>query len=125
MQQTIGSEHRVANQSIRGSEHSLWNETQNSTTSKRVLLPLEPDFSLLSDPSIVIGPPINIWQSTERHTTRTRRNRRDQPKTKHRLNKPLSLIALKHKLKKYYLTFKSIAVKSKKLDIFEKKVEYL
>ena len=42
-----------------------------------------------------------------------------------RLNKPLSLIALKHRLKKYYLTLKSIAVKNKKLDTFEKKVEYL
>ena len=38
-----------------------------------------------------------------------------------RLNKPLSLIALKHRLKKYYLTLKSIAVKYKKLDTFEKK----
>ena len=38
-----------------------------------------------------------------------------------RLNKPLSLIALKHRLKKYYLTLKSIAVKNKKLDTFEKK----
>ena len=38
-----------------------------------------------------------------------------------RLNKPFSLIALKHRLKRYYLTLKSIAVKNKKLDIFEKK----
>ena len=44
---------------------------------------------------------------------------------KTRLNKPLSLIALKHRLKKYYLTLKSKAVKNKKLDTFEKKVEYL
>ena len=37
------------------------------------------------------------------------------------MNKPLSLIALKHRLKKYYLTLKSIAVKNKKLDTSEKK----
>ena len=38
-----------------------------------------------------------------------------------RLNKPFSLIALKHRLKKYYLTLKNIAVKNKKLDTFEKR----
>ena len=44
-QQSIGTEYRVASQTHRSSEHSLSNEPQNSTTSKRILLPLEPDFS--------------------------------------------------------------------------------
>ena len=38
-----------------------------------------------------------------------------------RLNKPLFLITWNNRLKRYYLTFKSIAVKNKKLYIFEKK----
>ena len=32
-------------------------------TQKRVLLPLEPDFSNMSDPSVVIEPPVNNWRS--------------------------------------------------------------
>ena len=35
------------------------NEPQNSSTSKRVLLPLEPDFSQMSEPSINIARPSN------------------------------------------------------------------
>ena len=35
--------------------------------SKRVLIPLEPDFSQMSDPSIVIAPPSNAWVSDDRH----------------------------------------------------------
>ena len=38
------------------------------------------------------------------------------------LNEPLSIIALKHRLKIYYLTLKNIAVKKMNLDIFEKKM---
>ena len=87
MQQTIGNEYQVANQSIRGSEQSLLNEPQNPTTSKSVLIPLEPDFSQMSDPSIIIGPPSNTWLSTERHTSQTRQNRRDQPKKNKTQNK--------------------------------------
>ena len=41
----------------------------------------------MSDPSVIIGPPSNIWQSTDRHTFQCRRRRRDQPKTKHRTKK--------------------------------------
>ena len=77
----------MASQTHRHSEHSLSNEPQNSTTSKRILLPLEPDFSQMSDPSIVIDPPSNTWQSTDRHTSQTRLSRRDQPKTKYKSKK--------------------------------------
>ena len=64
----------------------LANEPQNSFTSKRVLLPLEPDFSQISDPSIVIAPPSNTWVSDNRHTS-PRRSRRDLPKDKHKSKK--------------------------------------
>ena len=43
------------------SEHSVRHEVQNPTNnSKRVLLPLEPDFSNMSDPSVVIELPDNL-----------------------------------------------------------------
>ena len=87
MHHSIGNEHQLANQSHMGSEQSFSNEPQNPTASKRVLLPLEPDFSQISDPSIIIDPPSNTWQSTDRHTSQTRRSRRDQPKTKQRTKK--------------------------------------
>ena len=83
----MGSEHWVANLSLRGCEQSFPNEPQNPTASKRVLLPLEPDFSQISDPSVIIGPPSNTWQSADRHTSLSRRSRRDHPKTKHRTKK--------------------------------------
>ena len=54
------------------SEHSFLNEPQNSATSNSILLPLEPDFSQMSDPSIIIDPPRNTWKSTDRHTSQTR-----------------------------------------------------
>ena len=57
--------HRVASQTHRSSEHSLSNEPQNSTTSKRILLPLESDFSQMSDPSIIIDLPSNTWIFTK------------------------------------------------------------
>ena len=54
------------------SEHSFSNEPQNSATSNRILLPLEPDFSQMSDPSTIIDPSSNTWKSTDRHTSQTR-----------------------------------------------------
>ena len=62
------------------------NEPQNSSTSKRVLLPLEPDFSHIIDPSIVIAPPSNTWASDYRHTS-PRHSRRDLSKDKHKTKK--------------------------------------
>ena len=53
---------------------------------QRVLLPLEPDFHQMSDPSIIIAPPSNTWVSDDRHTS-PRHNRRDLPKTKHKTKK--------------------------------------
>ena len=72
MHHSMGNKHWVANQSHRGSEQSFSNETQNLQ---------------MSDPSIIIDPPSNTWQSTDIHTSQTRQSRRDQPKTKQRTKK--------------------------------------
>ena len=69
-----------------GSEHSFINEPQNPATSSRILLPLEPDFSQMSDPSVVIEPP-NTWRSNERHSSKIRLSQRDQPKRKNKSKK--------------------------------------
>ena len=80
-QQMLGAEHRVANFRQMSLEQSVANEPPNSRNKQRVLLPLEPDFSTMSDPSIVINPPSNTWESN-RHTSLNRQSRRDQPKHK-------------------------------------------
>ena len=63
-QQTLGSEHPMAicRQHL-SSEQSFTNEPPNSGNKQRILLPLEPDFSTMSDPNIVINPPTNTWES--------------------------------------------------------------
>ena len=65
----MGSECKLASQINLGSEHSFINEPQDPATSSRILLPLEPDFSQMSDPSVVI----------ERHSSKIRLSRKDQP----------------------------------------------
>ena len=79
--QSTDIDYLVANKTNRSSEYTLSHESQNASTSERVLLPLEPDFSQMSDPSIVLAPPSNAWISDNRHTS-PRCNRRDLPKTK-------------------------------------------
>ena len=49
------NDYPVANKTYRSSEYALPNEPQNSSASKGISLPLEPDFSQISDPSIVIA----------------------------------------------------------------------
>ena len=63
----MGSERRLASQINLGSEQSFVNEPQNPSSSSKILLPLEPDFSKMSDPSVVIELP-NTWRSNERQT---------------------------------------------------------
>ena len=62
-----------------------------NNNSKRVLLPLEPDFSNMSDPRVVIEPPDNNWRSDNRQTLQTslsgRISRRDQSRSKHKSKK--------------------------------------
>ena len=62
------------------------NEPQNSSNRQRRLLPFEPDFSTMSDPSIVIDPPTNTWESN-RQTSLNRQSRKGQPKSRHKSKK--------------------------------------
>ena len=68
--------------------------TNNSTSSKRVLLPLELDFSNMSDPSVVVEPPHNNWRSDDRQVSQTSRSgrisKRDQSRNKHKSKKKRS-----------------------------------
>ena len=52
-----GSNRRLAIHRNLGSEHSCAHELRNPATSSRIILPLEPDFSQMSDPSVIIEPP--------------------------------------------------------------------
>ena len=69
--------------------------TSKQPGTSRVLLPLEPDFSNMSDPSVVIEPPSNSWRSDNnndnyrqnRTSLSGRRSRRDQSRKKHRYKK--------------------------------------
>ena len=60
-------------------------------TQKRILLPLEPDFSNMSYPSVVIEPPDNNWRSDNRQTKQASLHghisRRDQSRRKHKSKK--------------------------------------
>ena len=68
-QSTVSDTHAMGmefttNRANLGSEQSFRHEVQNpANNSKRVLLPLETDFSNMSDPSIIIEPPGNNWRS--------------------------------------------------------------
>ena len=59
-----------------------------NNNSKRVLLPLELDFSDMSDPSVVIEPPDNNWRSDNRQTLQIsisgHISRMDQSRSKHK-----------------------------------------
>ena len=80
----------TTNRSNLCSEHSYRHEVQNPTNnSKRVLLPLEPDFSNMSDPSVVIEPPGNNWRSDNKQTSQTsisksRRKHESKKRRRHR-----------------------------------------
>ena len=83
-QQTLGTDYRVSNyRHSLSSEQSVTIEPPNSMNKQRVLLPLEPDFSTMSDPGIEIEQPINTWESN-RSASLKRLSRRDQPKSKHK-----------------------------------------
>ena len=70
--------------------------TSKQSSTSRILLPLEPDFGNISDPSVVIEPPCHNWRSDNNndnyrqiHQTSLsgRRSRRDQSRDKHRSKK--------------------------------------
>ena len=59
--------HHTLYQPVVSGTHAMGMEfTNNQATSKRVLLPLEPDFSYMSNPSVIVEPPPppdNSWRS--------------------------------------------------------------
>ena len=80
-----------------GFEYSYRHDVQNPTnSSNRVLLPLEPDFSNMSDSSVVIEPPDNNWKSDNRQTSQASLSghisRRNQSRSlEHQLRKSMTL----------------------------------
>ena len=88
------TEHQNIIQPTTSESHTFGIEsTSKQSSTSRILLPLEPDFSNMSDPSVVIEPPGNNWRSDNNnenyrqiHQTSLsgRRSRRDQSRDKHR-----------------------------------------
>ena len=76
-----GSVHRLSNVFIPGYERSDRLELPNPASSSRQIIPLEPDFSQVSDPSVMIEPP----NSNDLSISRPSRN--DQSKREHKSKK--------------------------------------
>ena len=76
-----GSVHRLSNVLIPGYECSERLELLNPASSSRQIIPLEPDFSQVSDPSVMIEPP----NSTDLSISRP--SRKDQSKREHKSKK--------------------------------------
>ena len=89
-QYSLVTSHQTLYQPSFSETHAMSMEfTKNN--SKRVLLPLELDFSNMSDPCVVIKPPDNNWRLDNRQTLQTslsgRISRRDQSRSKHKSKK--------------------------------------
>ena len=80
------SEQRLPSNDNMGSEHSFAHELPNPATFSRMILPVEPNYSQMSDPSIIIEPP-NTWRSNDKHSSQTRPSRKEQSKRRHRSKK--------------------------------------
>ena len=76
-----GSVRRLSNVLIPGYERSERLELPNPATSSKQIIPLEPDFSQISDPSVMIGPP----NSTDLSLSRP--SRKGQSKREHKSKK--------------------------------------
>ena len=76
-----GSVHRLSNVLIPGYERSEKLELPNPASSSRQIIPLEPDFSQVSDPSVMIEPPNSNDLSISRPS------RKDQSKREHKSKK--------------------------------------
>ena len=76
-----GSVHRLSNVFIPGYERSNRLELPNPASSSRQIIPLEPDFSQVSDPSVMIEPPNSNDLSISRPS------RKDQSKREHKSKK--------------------------------------
>ena len=66
-----------------GYEHSEITEFPNPATSSKQLIPLEPDFSQMSDPSVMIDPP-NSTDYSQTRPSRKEQSRRDHKPKKRR-----------------------------------------
>ena len=75
-----GSTSRLPNIHYSGDEHSQVKEFPNPATSSKQLIPLEPDFSQMSDPSVIIEPPNSTDYSQTRPSGKewSRRNHRSK-----------------------------------------------
>ena len=80
-----GSERRLPSCYSLGLEHSF-TELPNPATSSKMILLLEPDFSQIPDPKVIIEPP-NSWRSNDKHCSQTTQSRMDQSKRRHRSKK--------------------------------------
>ena len=76
-----GSVHRLSNVFIPGYKRSDRIELPNPASSSRQIIPLEPDFSQVSDPSVMIEPPNSNDLSISRPS------RKDQSKREHKSKK--------------------------------------
>ena len=76
-----GSVRRLSNVLIPGYERSERLELPNPASSSRQIIPLEPDFSQVSDPSVMIEPPNSSDLSISRPS------RKDQSKREHKSKK--------------------------------------
>ena len=84
-----GTGHQNIIQNIASDSHTFGVEfTSKQQSTPRVLLPLEPDFSNMSNPSVVIEPPGNNWRFDNNGHNQTSlsgwRSRRDQFREKNR-----------------------------------------
>ena len=74
-----GSIRRLPNVHTPGYEHSEMPEFPNPATSSKQIIQLEPDFSQMSDPSVMIDPPISTDVSQTR-PSRKEESKRDRVK---------------------------------------------
>ena len=81
-----GSTRRLPNIHHSGHEHSEVTEFQDPATSSKQLIPLEPDFSQMSDPSVIIDPPNSTDYSKTRplRKEQSKRNYRSKKSRRHR-----------------------------------------
>ena len=78
--------HRLPNVHTPGYEHSEMSEFPNPATSSKQLIPLEPDFSQMSDPSVMIDPPIStdVSQTRPSRKEQSRRDHKSKKRRRHR-----------------------------------------
>ena len=89
-----GSVHRLSNVLIPGLERSYRLELPNPASSSRQIIPLEPDFSQVSDPSVMIEPPNSNDLSISRPSKKDQSKREHKSKREEDMDRPLLLSLL-------------------------------